>query len=82
MGTVIEIDCTTGISTEREQTPDEVAAMEAMTAQIEADAKAKAEADVAKEAAKGTALSKLTALGLTAEEVAAITGQPVVTPAS
>lgn len=77
MATVIEIDCTTGISIEREQTPDEVAAMAAMTAQIEADAKAKAEADAAIEAAKGTALSKLTALGLTAEEVAAITGQPI-----
>ena len=82
MGTVIEINCTTGISTEREQTPDEVAAMAAMAEQIEADAKVKAETDAAKEAAKASAQAKLTALGLTAEEIAAITGQPVATPTS
>ena len=74
MATVIEVDCTTGISTEREQTTEEVAAMAAMAAQFEADAKAKAEADAAKEATKAVALAKLEALGLTAEDVNALLG--------
>ena len=73
MATVIEIDCTTGVQTEREQTPEEVAAMAAMAAQAQADAEAKATAEAAVAAAKTSALAKLTALGLTADEVAALT---------
>ena len=73
MGTVIEVDCSTGISTEREQTPEEVAAQAAMAAQAQADAEAKATAEAAIAAAKTSALAKLTALGLTADEVAALT---------
>jgi hypothetical protein len=72
MTTVIEIDCTTGIQTEREQTPEEVAAQEKMAAdmaaqQAEQEAQAKAKAD-----AKASAAAKLAALGLTADEVAAL----------
>lgn len=77
MGTVIEIDCTTGIQTEREQTPEEVAAQAAM-AQAQADkAAADAAAQAAKDAALASAQAKLATLGLTADEVAAVTGAPV-----
>jgi archaellum component FlaD/FlaE len=72
MATVIEVDCSTGISTEREQTAEEVAAQEQMAAdnakrQAEADAQA---AQVA--AAKESAHAKLAAIGLTADEIAAL----------
>lgn len=72
MATVIEIDCSTGISTEREMTADELAAQAAMQAQAEADAQAKATADAATAAAKASAQAKLLALGLTADEIAAL----------
>jgi hypothetical protein len=73
MPTVIEVDCSTGISTEREMTAEEVANMEAMRTadaarQHEEDAEAAAKAE-----AKASAEAKLTALGLTAEEIAALT---------
>jgi hypothetical protein len=72
MATVIEVDCSTGISIEREMTAEEVTAQEAMMAdnakrQAEADAEAAAVA-----AAKESANAKLAALGLTAEEIAAL----------
>ena len=74
MGTVIEIDCTTGIQTEREQTPEEVAAQAAM-AQAQADkAAADAAAQAAKDAAKQAAIAKLAAIGLTADDVNALFG--------
>ena len=74
MGTVIEIDCTTGIQTEREQTPEEVAAQAAM-AQAQADkAAADAAAQAAKDAAKQAAIAKLAAIGLTADDVNALLG--------
>jgi hypothetical protein len=72
MPTVIEVDCSTGISTEREMTAEEVTNMEAMQA---AQAAAAHEAEVAATAvaeAKASAEAKLTALGLTAEEIAAL----------
>jgi hypothetical protein len=72
MPTVIEVDCSTGISTEREMTAAEVANMEAMQAaqdaaahEVEIEAAAVAEA-------KASAEAKLEALGLTAEEIAAL----------
>ena len=69
MATVIEIDCTTGISTEREQTPEEVAAQAAMAAQIQADADARAQAQAALDALKASAKAKLVAgQPLTSEE--------------
>ena len=71
--TVIEVDCTTGIVTERPMTADEIAAQQATAAQAQADAEAKAAADKATADAKASALAKLTALGLTADEVAALT---------
>jgi hypothetical protein len=73
MATVIEVDCSTGISTEREMTAEEVANMEAMrTAQASAAHEAETEAAAVAEA-KASAEAKLAALGLTAEEIAALT---------
>jgi hypothetical protein len=70
--TAIEVDCSTGVVTERPLTAEEIA-------QREADAAAAAEEQAAREAtaaaaaeAKASAQAKLTALGLTAEEIAAL----------
>jgi len=70
--TKIVVDCSTGEQTEVELTAEEIA-------QREADAIAYAEAEAARQAeeeakaeAKASAEAKLTALGLTAEEIAAL----------
>jgi hypothetical protein len=68
----VEVDCSTGLVTERPLTADEIAARDAAAAQAAADAKAKADADAAAAAAKASAEAKLAKLGLTADEVAAI----------
>lgn len=68
----VEVNCETQEVTTRPLTAEEIAAQQAAAAQAEADAKAKAEADAAKAAAKASAEAKLAALGLTADEVAAI----------
>ena len=70
---VIEIDCTTGISTERDMTADEIANMEAMRAESEARRAAEEAEAAAKAELKASAEAKLTALGLTPEEIAALT---------
>lgn len=70
--TKIEIDCSTGVESIIELTDQEIADMEA--AAVEAEAR-KAEEDAAKaaaEAAKASAQSKLAALGLTPEEISAL----------
>jgi hypothetical protein len=72
MPTKLVMDCSTGVSTEVELTAEEIAQMEADAA---AYAVQKAEEDAAKaaaEAAKASAQSKLAALGLTADEIAAL----------
>ena len=70
--TVIEVDCSTGISTERPMTADEIQAMEERQAAFAAyQAEQEAEA-AAKAAAKASAEAKLAALGLSAEEIAAL----------
>ncbi len=69
---ILEVDCATGVSTERDMTAEEIANMEAMRAEAEARRIAEEEAAAAKEAAKASAESKLAALGLTPEEIAAI----------
>ena len=61
-------DAATGQVTERPFTADEIAAREVMQAEAEAQ---QAESD-AKIAARESALAKLAALGLTADEVAAL----------
>ena len=70
--TRIEIDCSTGIESIIELTDAEIAQREAdaavfATQKAEEDAKAAAEAE-----AKASAQAKLAALGLTAEEIAAL----------
>jgi hypothetical protein len=72
MTTAIEVNCTTGEVTERPLTADELAQREAdaaafATAQAEREA-----AEAAAQAAKESAQTKLAALGLTAEEIAAL----------
>ena len=71
--TRIEIDCSTGVESIIELTDAEVAQMEA---DAQAAAERKAEEDAAAQAeadAKASAQAKLTALGLTAEEISALT---------
>ncbi len=73
MTTAIEINCTTGEVTERPLTAEEIAANEAAAAQAAAAAhEAEAEAAAVAEA-KANAEAKLAALGLTQEEIAALT---------
>ena len=71
--TTIEVNCTTGEVTERPLTTEEIAQREVDAA---AYAVAKAERDAeaaAAQVAKESAQSKLAALGLTAEEITALT---------
>ena len=70
--TRIEVDCSTGIESIIELTDAEIAQMEADAAaaavrKAEEEAKAAAEAE-----AKASAQAKLAALGLTADEIAAL----------
>ena len=72
MATKLIVDCSTGVTTEVELTAEEIAEREAMAAEY---AVQKAQEDAAKaavEAAKASAQSKLAALGLTADEIAAL----------
>ena len=69
---VLEVDCATGISTERDMTAEEIANMEAIRAEAEARRQEEEAAAAAKAAAKASAEAKLAALGLTAEEIAAL----------
>ena len=66
--TAVIHNAATGETTERPLTADEIAEREAMQAQVEAR---EAEAE-AKATARESALAKLAALGLTADEVAAL----------
>jgi vacuolar-type H+-ATPase subunit E/Vma4 len=61
-----------GRTEERLATPEEVAQREADTAAAEAQRVAEEQAKAEREAARASALAKLKALGLTADEVAAI----------
>jgi hypothetical protein len=73
MSKVIEIDCSTGVSVERDMTPAELEAQAAMQAQVEEARAADEAAKAASDAAKASATAKLSALGLTADEIAALT---------
>jgi hypothetical protein len=73
MPTKLIVDCSTGITTEVELTAAEIAEREAMAAEY-AVQKAQEDAEAAaKAAAKESANAKLVALGLTAEEIEALT---------
>jgi len=68
----VEVNCTTGEVTTRPLTAEEIAA-QAVAAQAAADQAAAREAqDKVKADAKASAMAKLAALGLSADEVAAI----------
>jgi len=72
MPTKLIIDCSTGEQTEVELTAEEIAQREADAAKAEADRVAREAEEAAKATAKASAEAKLSALGLTAEEVAAL----------
>lgn len=70
---VVEIDCSTGVETIRDMTDEEIAAQEAARADFEAREAERLAAEEAAAEAKASAVEKLTALGLTEEEIAALT---------
>jgi hypothetical protein len=71
--TKIIVDCSTGVTTEVELTDEEVAQREADAAKFAEIKAAEEAAEAAKAAAKASAEAKLASLGLTPEEVAALT---------
>jgi hypothetical protein len=72
MPTKLIVDCSTGITTEVELTAEEIAEREAMAAEYAAQKAQEDAAKAAAEEAKASAQSKLAALGLTADEIAAL----------
>ena len=72
MPTKLIVDCSTGETTEVELTAEEIAQREADAVKAEADRVAREAEEAATVAAKASAEAKLTALGLTTEEVAAL----------
>jgi hypothetical protein len=70
--TKVIVDCSTGVTTEVELTDEEVAQREADAVAFAEIKAAEEAAEAAKAAAKASAEAKLTTLGLTAEEVAAL----------
>ena len=72
MTTAIEVNCATGEVVERPLTPDELAQREADAAVFAAAEHEKEVAEAAAQAAKESANAKLAALGLTPEEIAAL----------
>jgi hypothetical protein len=73
MPTKLIVDCSTGVTTEVELTAEEIAQREADAAAFAAEQAEREAAEAARLAAKGAAEQKLLSLGLTAEEVAALT---------
>lgn len=72
MPTKIIVDCATGTQTEVPLTAEEIADLEAAAAQAEADRLAAEQAAAEAAAAKASAEAKLAALGLSPEEIAAL----------
>ena len=70
--TRIEVNCTTGVQSVIELTDAEIAQMEIDRASAEADRAAREAEAEAKAAARASAIAKLAALGLTAEEVSSL----------
>jgi Fe2+ transport system protein FeoA len=73
MPTKLIVDCSTGVTTEVELTAEEIAQREADAAAFAVEQAEREAAEQARLAAKGAAEQKLLSLGLTAEEVAALT---------
>jgi len=72
MPTKLVVDCSTGVTTEVELTEQEIAQREADAAAYAEQKAAEDAAAAAKAAAKANAEAKLAALGLTADEIAAL----------
>jgi hypothetical protein len=72
MTTTIEVNCTTGEVVERPLTAEELAQREVDAAAFAAAQAEREASEAAAQVAKESAQSKLTALGLTAEEIAAL----------
>jgi hypothetical protein len=70
--TKLIVDCSTGVTTEVELTDEEVAQREVDAAAFAVEQAARDAADAAKAAAKASAEAKLAALGLSADEIAAL----------
>ena len=70
--TKLIVNCETGERTVVELTDEEIAEREAMALQAEQDRAAREAEETAKAEAKASALSKLTALGLTEAEISAL----------
>lgn len=71
--TKIVVDCSTGVESIVELTDEEIAQLEADRAAWAADQAAREAAEAAKAEAKASAEAKLASLGLTPEEIAALT---------
>jgi hypothetical protein len=69
MADVVEINCTTGVVTERAFTPEELAANQAAQAQFAAQQAADAAAKQAAATALAATNAKLIALGLTQDDI-------------
>jgi hypothetical protein len=72
--TKLVVDCSTGIATEVPLTAEELAQRETDRLAYEAQEATRKAAEEAKAIAQASAISKLTALGLTADEIAALKG--------
>ena len=72
MTTAIEVNCTTGEVTERPLTAEELSQREADAAAYAVEQAAREAAEAAAAEAKASAQAKLAALGLTADEIAAL----------
>jgi hypothetical protein len=72
--TKLVVDCSTGEATEVPLTAEELAQRETDRLAYEAQEAERLAAEEAKAVAQASAVSKLTALGLTADEIAALKG--------
>ena len=72
--TRVEVNCATGEQEVIELTAAEIAELDQMKAQAEADKAIRDAEEAAKASAKASALAKLAALGLTEDEAKAIAG--------
>lgn len=73
--TKLIVNCSTGEKTRIPLTAEEIAEREQMAQEAEAQRLAEEEAQAQREADKASAISKLTALGLTEDEALALVGQ-------
>ena len=69
---VVEIDCSTGVETIRDMTAEEIEVQEAMRLSFEQQEALRKAEELATEELKASAIEKLTTLGLTEQEIAAI----------